>query len=213
MRRDMAGMLLAFFLAPLSSASAAESSVLVAVVDGTVTLRGGTPVAAGDHLAMPLDLQTAGGSVSLVWEESGVRLLAEGLRVRVLRADGRGVRLSIDDTRLDLPPGQALHARARADKTAKIFLRAPEENTGALTMSSCQTLVRLLPASAVSVSLDRDGMSVVVQGEGGVVEVTGRESRQQVLSGQRFVDGCVPPPGEASVEPPEARSVLTPFEP
>lgn len=216
MRHDVMRALLSLpflLLLPFRSLAAPDSRVHIAIVDGAVTLPGGTKVTAGDRLTAPFELDATSGGVSLVWEETGVRLLAEGIVVRVLRADGRGVRLRIDDTRLDLPPGQGLHARSRADKTPKVFLRASEENTSALTIASCQTLVRLLPASSVSISLDREGMRVVVQGEGGVVEVIGRESMQQVLTGQRFMDGCVPPPGEASVEPGEARSPLTPTAP
>lgn len=194
-------------------AAPASEAALVAVVEGTVTLPGGTPVVAGERLAVPFELDASGGSASLLWEESGARLLVERLPVRVVRADARGVRLSVGDARVDLAPGQGLHVRHRPEKTPKVFLRAPEENTGAITLSSCQTLVRLLPASSVSMLLDREGMQVLVQGEGGAVEVVGRERSHRVLAGQRLTDECVPPPGETSVEPPESKPVLTPYRP
>lgn len=210
MRRNVALLLL---LAVPASAAPSNEAAVVAFVEGTVTLRGGTPVVAGDRLAVPFDLDASGGTASLVWEESGSRLLVERFPVRLLRADTRGARVVVGDVRVDLPRGQGLHARHQAEKTPKVFLRAPDENTGAVSLASCQTLVRLLPSSSVSVLLDREGMTVVVQGEAGVVEVQGRERSHQVLAGQRLIDGCVPPPGETSVEPPETRSALTPFTP
>lgn len=211
MRRSLAVLLL--LALPASAAAPATEAALVGSVDGTVTLRGGTPVAAGDRLAVPFEIDATGGTASLVWEETGARFLLERMPAKVLRADSRGVRVRVGDTRVDLPPGQGLHARQQPEKTPKVFLRAPDENTGAVTLASCQTLVRLMPASSVSVMLDREGMSVVVQGEGGLVEVLGRERSHQILAGQRLTDGCAPPPGETSVEPPEARSALTPYTP
>lgn len=213
MRRSLLALAFALVALPAAAAARVDEPAVVAIVEGTVALRDGTPVAVGSRLAVPFELDATGGAASLVWEESGTRLLIERIAVQVRRADARGVRVSVGDARVDLPAGQGLHARQQPEKTPKIFLRAPEDNTGTVTLASCQTVVRLLPASSASVMLDREGLRVVVQGESGTVSVLGRENAHQLLAGQRLMDACVPPPGETSMEPPESRPPLTPFLP
>ena len=197
------------------TAQAAEDGdpAVIAIVDGTVTLAGGTPVNVGDKLALPVKIDARGGSVSLVFEGSGARVLGEGVTLRLHRANAGGVRLGVGDTRVDVPAGQSLHAKRNPERTPKVFLRTPVENTAAITIGSCQTLIRLLPGSMVSVELDKEGMKVTLQSEGGAVEAVGRSGLVRLLAGERLLDGCVPPPGEASVEMPEAFPPLTPFTP
>lgn len=211
MRRSL--VLLLLLLSSGTALAAENEAALVASVEGTVKLRGGTPVATGDRLAIPVEVDATEGVLSLVWEKGGQRLLVERVSVKLAHATSRGVRLVTGGTRVDLPPSQGLFARHQPEKSPKTFLRAAQENSGALTLASCQTLVRLLPAAAVSLMLDREGMQVVVQSEGGVVEILGRAGSESIVAGQRVTDACVPPPGEASIEPPETRSALTPFTP
>ena len=213
MRRELV-VILALVGAPSALAKTGGEAPLVALVDGTVTLAGGTPIAMGDRLSLPAEINATGGTLSLVWEENGARLLLAGMRSTIRYADAKGVRLSIGNVRLDIPAGQGLQAKHRPEKTARAFLGAPADNTGTIGFAACQTVVRLLPGSTASVLVDLGGMEVAVQGEGGVVEVLDREgSRKQLHAGEQLLDGCVPPPGEASIEPPETRSALTPFQP
>lgn len=214
MRRLRAGELLALaLLLPTLPATAAAEDGSIALLTGEVRDAASEPLAQGGTVSPPADVDATAGLVSLVFEQSGCRFLAEGVRARVTRADGRGVRLAVGDARIDLPKGQALHARRNAEKSPRVFLRAPDENTGAISVGACQTLVRVLPGGSASVVMDREGTSVVVQAEAGVVEVLDREAKmQRVLAGQRLVDVCVPGPGNL-VEPAETRPPLTPYRP
>src|SRR5687767_7568453 len=71
--------------APRSGRTEGDAAV-VGLVNGTVTLAGGTPVAVGDHLALPVRIDATAGSVSLVFEGSSARVLGEGVVLRLHRA-------------------------------------------------------------------------------------------------------------------------------
>ncbi len=187
----------------------------IEAVDGKVRLKKSGPLPVGATIPVPYDLDLSTGSVELFWSKSKVRVLAEGLPLKLVRADSRGVRLRASDVRVQVPPGQGVQVRYHpAGRTPKTFLKALSGNTGALALGICQTVVNVGPGATATMLLDRGALEVVVQAESGSVEVVTRDgARALLLAGQRVTDGCAPTPEEIGLDEPEERPPLTPFQP
>ena len=187
----------------------------IEAVDGKVRLEKSGPLPVGATIPVPYELDLSTGSVELFWKGSKVRVLAEGLPLRIVRADARGVRLRANDVRFDVPPGNGVQVRHHPEgRSPKTFLKALSANTANLPMGICQTVVHVGPGATATMLLDRAALEVVVQSESGTIEVVDRNGKRTLLlAGQTHSDACTPTPDAIGVEEPESRPPLTPFQP